>query len=63
MALAVTDSDALLLAHARLEALGVRSHLFFEPDDEMGYTALATDAILDRASIRSVVSHLPMWRP
>ncbi|WP_434715834.1 hypothetical protein [Paraburkholderia sp. A3RO-2L] len=40
--LAVPDRDALQAAATRLERYGIEHHMFFEPDFEMGHSALAT---------------------
>jgi hypothetical protein len=40
--LAVAGQDELLAAAEMLADKGVEHELFFEPDDEMGYSALAT---------------------
>lgn len=44
----VPNQEALLAAQARLTRYGIRSELFFEPDWEMGHSALASEPILDR---------------
>lgn len=45
----VSDRTALEEASARLESHGIDHHLFFEPDFEMGFSALATRPLLTKA--------------
>jgi hypothetical protein len=43
--LEVLSQEQLLGIQERLDLGGVRSALFFEPDDGMGYTALCTEPL------------------
>lgn len=45
MLLQVQGEQELLRQEARLEEQGIRSEVFFEPDDAMGYSALATEPL------------------
>lgn len=44
----VSSEEALLEAAADLTALEIRHHLFFEPDDDRGYTSLTTEALFTK---------------
>lgn len=44
----VPDREALIAAKERLARYGIRSEIFFEPDWDMGFSALASEPILDR---------------
>lgn len=61
VALAVPDRDRLLEEADRLRTRGVRHQMFFEPDDQLGFTALATEPL--EAGRRSILGHLPLWSP
>ena len=43
--LKINDKKALLLAQDMLEYNGIQSKMFFEPDDQVGHTALCTEPI------------------
>lgn len=45
VALSVASEAELLQAAARLEHEGVEHHVFFEPDNAMGHSALATEPL------------------
>lgn len=45
VAITVPDAEALVQLHNRLTVAGIRAHLFYEPDDGLGVTALATCAL------------------
>lgn len=59
--LTVPNREALLAARERLERYGIRSELFFEPDWQMGYSALATEPIAERKK-RFALSKYPLFR-
>lgn len=61
VALAVPDKDILLNEADRLRATGIRHRMFFEPDDQLGFTALATEPL--EAERRVHLRHLPLWTP
>lgn len=56
----VADRDALMEAAARLERHGIESQLFFEPDFDMGYSALCTKPLLNKKQ-RYVMSKYPLF--
>jgi hypothetical protein len=58
--LAVQDRDSLHLAQSQLAILGIEADLFFEPDFEMGHSALATRPVLDDE--RKLLRQWPLWR-
>lgn len=58
--LEVKDEGTLLDEQARLEAEGIPHAMFFEPDNETGYSALAT-APLSREAGRAF-RRLPLWK-
>jgi len=55
----VPDAGALGAAKLRLDAAGIDCSLFFEPDDDLGFTALATGPIAgpQRRHLRGY----PLW--
>lgn len=58
----VPDQAALLAAAVRLERNGVAHRLFFEPDNEVGYSALATEPLF--APARRLLAKYPLlYRP
>jgi hypothetical protein len=57
--LEVRDKAALLRAARKLTAKGVDHHLFFEPDFDMGESALATRPLVGPA--RRPLSGYPLW--
>lgn len=57
----VPSREALLEAQERLVRYGIRSEMFFEPSWEMGYSALATEPILERKK-RFALSTYPLYR-
>ncbi len=59
--LAVPDRAALLEASARLNDKGIEHELFFEPDFEMGHSALATRPLFKKAE-RYLMRKYPLYR-
>lgn len=57
--LEVRDKAALLRAARKLTAKGVDHHIFFEPDFDMGESALATRPLVGPA--RRPLSGYPLW--
>jgi hypothetical protein len=57
----VPDREALLAAHERLARYGIRSEMFFEPDWDMGHSALATEPLTERKK-RFAMSKYPLFR-
>ena len=58
--LAVPDERALQDAADRLRGEGIGVYMFWEPDDSLGNTALATEPLIgDR---RQLLRRYPMWR-
>jgi hypothetical protein len=45
--LSVSDEIELQLAVRQAEAIGIRCASFFEPDDDMGFTAFCTEPVSD----------------
>lgn len=60
IALAVPNKAALRRAATRLDALDIAREMFFEPDGELGYTALATRPLLEHE--RSKLRQWPLWK-
>jgi len=58
--LEVPDRAALEAAAQRLSSLGIDHHLFFEPDFDMGYSALATRPVSGKE--RQIFRRWPLWR-
>lgn len=56
------NKDELYDIGARLERHGIRHHMFFEPDFEMGHSAIATEPIHD-IKIRRVMSKYKLYKP
>lgn len=56
----VPDQARLLAAAEHLERQGVEHHLFFEPDYEMGHSALATRALFGPE--RRMLRKYPLFR-
>jgi hypothetical protein len=57
----VPDREALLAASERLVRYGIRSEMFFEPDWEMGFSALATEPLTERKK-RFAMNIYPLFR-
>lgn len=57
----VPDEPALLTARERLQRYGIRSQLFFEPSWDMGYSALASEPLVQRKQ-RFALSTYPLFR-
>jgi hypothetical protein len=58
--LSVPNKDALYRAATQLQALGIAHDVFFEPDWEMGHSALGTRPLLD--SERKLMKGWPLWK-
>lgn len=58
--LSVPDQESLLQAAAHLEDCGVAHHVFYEPDDDMGYSALATRPLF--GCERKALRRYPLYR-
>ena len=58
--LSVPDKAALLAAQARLEAKGIRTLCFFEPDFDMGFSALATCPLYEKKE-RFALAKYPLF--
>lgn len=58
--LSVPDKPALLAAAERLAGHGIDHHLFFEPDWEMGHSALATRPVF--GAERKLMKRYPLFR-
>jgi len=55
------DSHTSLLEVAQyLEEQGIKFHLFFEPDDNMGYTSIATEPIM-RSGQKKIFSKFKLY--
>lgn len=59
--LTVPDREALLQAQERLQRYGIAHEMFFEPDGGMGYSALATEPILEKKK-RFVFKRYPLFQ-
>lgn len=57
----VPDRNALQAAQQRLARYGIRTQMFFEPDWEMGHSALATEPLTQRKQ-RFAMSTYPLFR-
>ncbi len=58
--LAVPNRQALYRAATQVEALGIAYELFFEPDWDMGHSALGTRPLLDTE--RPLLRGWPLWK-
>lgn len=58
--LAVPDRAALERAAEDLTLAGIPFHIFFEPDDDAGWTALATQPLTRREG--RLFRNTPLWR-
>lgn len=56
----VETQEKLLKIADNLEKSGVKSVLFFEPDDNMGYSALATEPISEEK--RRIFRRFRLWK-
>lgn len=59
--LAVSDAASLLEASAHLDRYAIEHKLFFEPDDDMGHSALATRPV--HGAERRLLRGYPLHRP
>lgn len=57
----VPDRNALQAAEQRLARYGIRTKMFFEPDWDMGHSALATEPLTERKQ-RFAMSTYPLFR-
>ena len=57
--LSVPSERHLHEAVARIRFAGIECFVFFEPDDDMGYTAACTQPV--QASYRRVFKRFPLW--
>jgi hypothetical protein len=58
----VANKDELETVINLLVANDIKFAAFYEPDNEEGLTAIATEPIKDKAK-RQVLSHYKLWRP
>jgi hypothetical protein len=58
--LAVPSKAHLLTAVAQLQLADIRYELFFEPDDDLGVTAVCTEPITGK--LRQTFRRYPLWR-
>jgi hypothetical protein len=56
------NKDELYNIRDRLERHGIRHHMFFEPDFEMGHSAIATEPIKDLKT-RRLMSKYSLYKP
>ena len=56
----VSSAARLLDAAAWLNAAGIRSVAFFEPDDGLGYTAICTEPVV--GSTRRLLKRFSLWQ-
>lgn len=59
--LGVKSKDHLEEMSRKLDIHGIGHHMFFEPDNDMGYSALATHPIVGED--RRHFKNLKLWRP
>lgn len=59
--LTVPNREALLEARDRLFRYGIATEMFFEPDWEMGYSALATEPIFEKKK-RFALKKYPLFK-
>lgn len=55
----VKNEDHLIKVNEYLKGRGLKTYMFFEPDDDMGYTAIATEPL--RGEDRTIMSRFRMW--
>lgn len=58
----VPDKDALEAVIARLQRYGIASEAFYEPDFDLGLTAVATHPITNK-KLRSAMGIYRLWTP
>jgi hypothetical protein len=58
--LSVPTERHLHAAVARIESAGIRSAVFYEPDDDLGYTAACTEPVSGPA--RRIFRRLQLWQ-
>ena len=45
--LEIKSQDALIKLSKKLTEKGIKFHMFYEPDDDIGYTSLTTEPLYD----------------
>lgn len=58
----VPNEKVLFEVEKELSWLGIRHHLFYEPDYGMGYTAIASEAFCENDPIRKRFSRWPLYK-
>jgi len=56
------DKSELYEIHDRLDRYGIKHKMFFEPDFEMGHSAIATEPIKDLKT-RRIMSKYKLYKP
>ena len=59
--LGIRDQDSLLQVAERLKFNDIKYSLFYEPDDDCGYTSLTTEPLFDRSK-RRVLSKYSLYK-
>ena len=57
--LAVLSEKSLIDAVERINQLGIQTVVFFEPDNQLGYTAACTQPVTDQQ--RGIFRKYPLW--
>lgn len=55
----VKNEEHLIKVNEYLKSRGLKTYLFFEPDDDMGYTSLATEPL--HGEDRTIMSRFRLW--
>lgn len=56
----VKNEDHLIQTNEYLKDRGIKTYMFFEPDYDMGYTAIATEPISNEKD-RAIFKRFKMW--
>jgi len=55
----VKNEEHLIKVNEYLKDRGLKTYMFFEPDDDMGYTSLATEPL--HGEDRTIMSRFRLW--
>lgn len=58
--LAIKDKNDLLMAAERLKEKGIKHHMFFEPDNDMGHSSITTEPLTKEQS--KALSKYKLWK-
>lgn len=58
--LSIDDKDSLIKTADHLTAKGIKFHMFFEPDNDMGYSSITTEPLNKEQS--KALSKFKLWK-